>query len=393
MGMFPWDDAFYNIKGKSAQLNLLYNDYIATRDSLNLKGDEFKKKMEDLQTMSISSKALLINVALVEMDDVNYHAVVKDCRVNKMPPVSQPTVAQVFSGIAELSATMDLGAAVYGVARIAGLPDLTGWIGKAAKSGFKAVKGYFSKAAIDEARNAGITEGAEADLTTVENAAAEAGEKIGSDAGIAAVDAAADGASLAATSEVMNGIAAVGKLGLDYGPTIIIALGIDMLIGAIEGKKESDDISDQTARLDKAMNVLKKFVADLDTKSGKADTYTLNSIEEFCTAMEMLSKIVPPHFNYAFPKDLKSVAKWRLAMEQASIQYLYLSNIKNSLFNRMTNYKIDHPGKAITKKVFQSWQSDIELNRDPQISIVEAKEMMDYVLLKSKELGSLKKLA
>lgn len=383
MGMFPWDEAFFNIKGKSAQLNQLYTDYLDARSNLTSQGDLLKARLATGQRMALHVHGLLISSVVAEMSAPDYHQFLADTQVDKTPPPRQATVAQFFSGMAELELSGHLGKALWGFMKLGGKPivrTLKPFVKPLSEKAAQRLSAIVAKVGIQKAEQLAISSAGESAITSITGSAETLA--LGSEEATQAVGAAARTATLAATAEAAEStMSTIRGILVDTGPGIVIALGIDVLIGVIEGLSEKKQIKEATDKLTPAIAELQSFCGSLTAEVQTAEQYILDTIADFKALMEKLEKTSKPNFPCDFPVSVDDaiVDQWLQAMVAASKQYLFLGKVRQDFHNTLVHHAEKHPGQAYTEAEFDGWCSLEILSRPDGMDKETATAMLDYV--------------
>ena len=375
MGMFPWDEAFYHVKEKSARVNSLYNQYQHQRTDIGTHGDALRNRVDSLQYITGYTNALLITAAASKMGDDDYHQFLSDNDLNKPPKVEQAMVAQVLEGIAELAGVASLGTLVFKLGKLAKIKYFTRAAEEAGAEAGEDFSEMISEDAVEELSEMGMDEAADAGADSIGEAASEAGVEAGSEA---AVEATAEAVAEATVSATSVACAAGG---------IFVAIAIDAIIGAIAGAKESEELEKQTDVLEKGLKVVTDFLAKIAADKNKAESYIIEQINKFKTVMVSLESIQPANFNYNFDVNLNHIAQWKDAVKNAGHQYFYIAKVKNDFHNYLVNWNNDNPNTPFSKALFPMWKSMAVASRPTALTKDQASRFIDYVASNYPEMG------
>jgi len=344
------------------------------RDDLNVSGDTLRGLVASLQFMNIYSKALLINAAMGDMTDDDYHQFLKDTEEAKPPTPDQPMVAKVFEGITETVGMIAIAKCIFGFGKV-GFNALRSWASSGAEGAESEVAEMFSEAAIEAADEIVVTESGELLSTAIVDAASEAGAEAGTEVGIEATGAAIEDAGIGATSTACSGVTSA----VASGAAVIVALGIDMIIGAIEGDKESKALDAQTANLENALNKLDAFINKVKTDITTAQNRLITEITNYVTAMKQLDKIQKANCKWDYPIDLQYLKEWQASASDAANQYLYLTTVRNDFENYVYNWNQDNPDDPFKKTYFKMWMISEITERKPPMTKEQAQGFIAYV--------------
>ena len=87
MSLLPWDDWFYHLSQKHAELDEDYNKYMRLRDDYYTNGDQFNKKLDALKVLQSYNLTLLIVLHYATVNDSDYIAWLKANEVDKPPTI------------------------------------------------------------------------------------------------------------------------------------------------------------------------------------------------------------------------------------------------------------------------------------------------------------------
>lgn len=338
MALFPWDDWFYHVSEKEHELQLLYQQYIDDKASILVHGQSYEKTFRDVQNMMIYNYTLLIIAAESQMTEIDFKEWVKNIHDPSPPQPYDAIVFQAIEGASEVVGVVALGKIIFNVTA----PYV--------KNAFSAVKNWIkgseqevangadlpaselsqplldggSIEMADLGSNVGLDAGADVAANSIADAAPSAGAELGSEAGIAAADGAVAGSSAVAMSTVVSGAA------------IFIAVGLDAIMGAIQGHKEVEEINRQKHKIQSALDVVDHYLSRLDTTQADLKTKMVQLMKQFRVNLVVLEQTVMP-LGMAFDEEptLQNKAKYLAAMQLAMTKYGYLSTIRH----RWLDYK------------------------------------------------------
>lgn len=293
--LLPWDDWFYKLSYRRDEVNRLHKEVIQLQNTIQHDIDAFNKKLTDYQTLIASNSALLIVKNIIEMDDLEYKDYCVDVDAIELP-------AQGYM-ILDLCGTIaELAGAVLIVKSICN-------IGKYAYS-------FFSESAAEvlEAGESCL----EAGIDVAADTAAIGAEEVGLEVGAEVAEEAIEGASCSSLASTGIGI--------------LIAVGLDMIFGAINGAKEKKELDKQISDLTTALNKSQVFVNTVSTKDTELDAYIVKEEKRFRGLIEDLSKISGQEatFDYQYPTTIAEIEQYKTAQSKAIRQYGVFQTLKQN---------------------------------------------------------------
>ena len=380
MALFPWDDWFYHISDKERALQELYQRYTDDKASILVHGQSYEKSFRDLQSLMIYNYSLLVLAHQSDMKEVDF----KDWldNIEKLPPPKKydATIFEVIEGASELIGMISFGKVVFNV----GKPLI--------KSAFNGIKEWAtsseegeaiaedsgieldemlteplldagSEESVNLAGDMGLELGAETAAESITDSAAEAGAEAGTEAAIAAADTAVAGASLCSIAAV----AAAPAL-------IFVAVGVDAIMGAIQGSKELATINAQKGKIQKALNVVDSYLGRLSSTQQTINSRIVKQMLLFRINLAILEKkVMPLGMEFSAPAKLENFASYHSAMSHAATRYGYLGTIR-SRWITFKERKEKHGGTAS----WDTFADEISDFAPPSLSDHEIKGMLSY---------------
>jgi hypothetical protein len=290
MGMLPFDDWIYHLNDRREEVNRLHSALMGLEQQLQNYTVDFNRNLDDYKSMVAVNSALVIVTNIIKMADEKYQDYAKTIDAEP-PPVAGSIPTNVASLISEFVGGGQILKAIFQFRKFA--PNLFTEAGEE-------VGEVITSGLIEAAAEAGVEATSEATvkLTT---------ETVGETVGETAAEAAIEGVSL-------SGLASTGV-------GIVLAVGIDAILGAINGSKEKDKLDKQINNLQTALNKCTKY---LNTLQKKGDTINEGLVKEgkrFEGLIGAISQVGErqPTFDYKFdpiPANAQQVIK----AQQAALQ-------------------------------------------------------------------------
>jgi flagellar hook-basal body complex protein FliE len=326
MGIFPWDDWFYNLPWLRDQVNSRHDLLVQTQDNVQTDVGAFNKLLGNAKLLIANNALLLYISTTIQMDDLQLRDF--QTQIDQLPdPVKGDIVlnsleagSEAIGGILALKFVVNLGQLAKKVI-----------FGTGETATVQTEKVVVSLG--EDALDAGITNVTEAATTeSLENAAEAGAEEI---------------------TEVVvedSTSAALATTGLG----IFLAVGLDAIFGAINGAEEQSKLEDILKKLDDKMIIVNKF---LDTVRGRAtdlDTKTINGISTFQAIASEMERLLPvghkPTFQVDFPATLDSLDTCLDNQQKALVEFKLLVNLRNKYvdaLNRNPNVTKDAVVNAV----------------------------------------------
>lgn len=263
MSILPWNNWIYHIDDKKQQLSSLYREANALNGQITTTIDRYNGYAGQYRSLAGGNAALLIINQVSSFTDEQYRDYV--LAVDALPdPPAESVPLDVVQLVTNVTGMGYVAKGIFG-------------IGKLVKNGLLA-SGETSPEI-----SAGVTEGAaEAGLEGAGEAAVEGGVEAGVETGVEAALA-------------------------DTGVGIILAVGMDALIGAFQGEQESDQLDASIAKLQDTLGKLRQRQAEVNQASDQLNEAITNGIQVFRGVLGQLSSIQDPGFTCdweAIPENL-----------------------------------------------------------------------------------------
>jgi len=129
---------------------------------------------------------------------------------------------------------------------------------------------------------------------------------------------------------------------------ILLAVGIDVILGAINGAKEVEQLDSIISDLDSKMKIVNGYLATVNKKSDEITTGAVTQIQTFKDVSAGMLKILPPghqpNFDFGFPDTIASLDECLAAQQAAISQFGLLIQLRNSYQTALDNGR--NPTKA-----------------------------------------------
>jgi len=335
MAIFPFADWFYHLSQKQDDLDDEYNTYLKLCETINAGGVKFDHELSTLQEMAVMNYGLIIAAAQTQMSESDYAAFLAN---NEQLPPPHPSSAAVITAIDATAAMLglaNLGAFLWNL-KTALTPAFRSAASTVANSlrSTPQVAPELSESWIELTTERGVQAADEIAITAdgadaaraIGSATADAGVQAGSDAGIEAVGSAVADASSAGVSAGLNALG------------IVAAVGIDAILGAIDGAQQSKELEQAKGRLDKALGVINQFSKKLDDQFTTLQLDIEKQAQAFVASMAALSAIQAPMFAVTnLAPVYANRVQYLVNMRQALTQYGYLTVIRSNWLSYQRN--------------------------------------------------------
>jgi len=358
MAMLPWDDIFYHVSQKEQRLNDLYNTYQHQRDQISLDGQNYNGKLDQYKTMIVYNSALLIAHNDATMKDSDFATWLKANDLDKPGKPDGDEVAKAFQWVSTTTGTVLVGLAVKNFAKTYALPAI--------KSIYQSMKNLWGTAVEDVADQV-----ADEGVQTGISAAADAAEEVGVDETVDAIaESIGEGVAETAASSFLEGlgVSSIGNLALAGG--IFAAVGIDAILGAIDGAQEARELDNSINNLRSALNKVNSYLTVLKNNEKKVEDGIISCEKMFLQLMNILSKIQKPSFEWRYPVGMENRSNFKAAMYKAQNQYGILSKIRHD----WQTMKQNNP--SLTWDLFKTVE---EMQRPSSITKEQLDELLDFV--------------
>lgn len=297
-GLLPWDDWFYKLSYRKEEVNRLHKEVVDLQNKLQTDINAFNDKLKQYQSLVSSNSVLLIITNILQMDDLKYKDFCIDVDAIEITPQGY-LILNICSAIAEL----------------AGAIAIVGTITNIGKFAYT----FFSETASEVVE---IGESClEAGIDAASDVAAIAVEEVGTEVGVEAAEGVIAGASC--SSIAITGIG------------ILIAVGMDMIFGAINGAKEKKELDEQISKLTDALTKSQAFYNTIALKDGDLDAAIVKEEARFKGLIGELSKVSGQEatFAYDYPITIAEIEHYMTAQQNAIKQYGVFQTLKQQWVN------------------------------------------------------------
>ena len=134
------------------------------------------------------------------------------------------------------------------------------------------------------------------------------------------------------------------------GVGILLAVGIDVIFGLINGAKEVEELDKILSDLDSKMTIVNGYLTTVNKKSDDMTTGAVSQIKTFKDVCKGMLTILPPDhqptFDFGFPDTIASLDKCLAAQQAAIYQFGLLIQLRNAYVTALNNGR--NPTKAGT---------------------------------------------
>ncbi len=380
MALLPWDDWFYHLSSEKKEISDLYNEYIHKRDLIAVHGASYNHNLGLYQSLAVYNSALLIAAQQGVFTDAQYAEWLEVNPAVADDDIEGAPAAEALQYATSAAGTWLIGVAVKRMASKTVLPLLKqGWkkatskgaenaAENAAESGAEdAAEGSVEKAAdqlVDDVAESGLKAG----IATLENVTEDAAESVAEASSRTAVRAIFETLTL----EQVGNLALAGA--------IFVAVGLDAILGAIDGAKEKHELDAQKSRLREALNKVDDFLSTIDSANSQMQEDIVASMGHFLSIMGILNNIVPVNgYTYDYTPEMKNISNFVAAAQNANTQYGIISKIRNDWHTMKSN----NPG--LTWSLFEMVE---KMQRDQSLSEEQFEEFLHFVADHSDEMSA-----
>lgn len=344
MSILPWDDWFYHLSKKHRQLNEDYNKYMRLRDEIELSGNAFNHKLDQLQVLVIYNTALLINLQMSTLSDVDYVSWLKQ-HDEVMPPdiLERSNVIKAFQTVTEASNCVFMTIAIKRFTSRLLIPGIKqAWRSILSRlpslDGGEMVEMYVAMVNADPE---GVVVVAEEVSETLVECGVEEAASIAAEGIVAKVS-----AELLEEPLVESAVSIFAKLVLPelsnlalFGG-IFTCVGIDAILGAIAGAKEDKDLKASLQNMTDALNKVQEYINCLDSSRRKLDEELRKVKKSLLNTLVILDSIqkLPSDIDFQslVPEDAPLMT-WISVFCRVVSFYGILSTIRNSAEHYIIN--------------------------------------------------------
>jgi hypothetical protein len=355
MGLFPWDEIFYKLGEKEERLNALYNTYSKLELEITSKGGTFNASVSNLQALTMRNMALLINLQLAKMTDVEFAQFLLDNFLAKQVAPKQKVVFQVLEGVFEAGGLWQLSSAVF-------------------RCG-KYMKMEYAKRTVQSTDDDMESEDDTASDASSSSSESELSQRLLSDSETSSVTEESDAASDILLDEGADSLADVtptffetmGGIIADAAPAalssaaatgagIFLAVGLDAVIGAIAGAEETAEYESLIAKAQQQVILLQNYLSRINEQQTIVSSDITKQIVRLKSSLVQLQKLtgIAPGFDSSKTEDT-DVTAWLGFSETAVQTYATITSVKTEF----TNYcnKLELKKKvSVTLKEYQAWK-------------------------------------
>ena len=315
MSLLPWDNWFYHIDDKKRELRLLYQEARHLNGTIKSLINRYNAYLPSLRTVAAQNAALLIIAQVSSYSDLEYQNFLQ--KVNAFPaPVRGVVPVEVAQVITEATGTGLIAKGIFNIGRL----------------------------------------GAEGLLTSAEEIGADTVEGVAEGVAEAGIEAASEVAIEGVTEVVAEG--ALEMALADTGVGIILAVGVDALLGVFEGEAEAEKLDNEIRDIEQTLVKLKKNYATISAKETELEHLIEKKEITFISLMSDLSKIAPPPFVWPHHPSLTTLSDFIGAQTHALHYYGMLVKLRNTFM--AASQRTPNPSKnAVIEHVLMSASSDI----------------------------------
>ena len=289
MSLIPWDKWFYpGIDKYKRRINALRNQYNMLRRTADKLHNRFQEELDTYKSMLAYDNALFLAATVSVMDDDQFAEYAKTVEQGTKQSPKAPMPEEVAKNISE---------AFGGYKAITGIYQL----GKLAKTQFFSSASEELGENIAEDISSNVADSAALGMSDGAIAAGEGiGESVGEAVGEIAGEVAAEGAADAALASTGIGIVA--------------AVGIDAIIGAIEGAKEEKELKKSCDQLEAAVSKIQIFINKVSKGLTQIGAGITEQEKRFQTVVKKLNQIQAAEFQWNFPTDVNHSGNYLASM-------------------------------------------------------------------------------
>jgi len=318
MGLLPIDDWVYHLSFKRDEVNRKHQEVVNTENTVQSRVLLFNTQLNQYKLLLSNNAILLYIDKTVRMTDLQ----LKDFTVSidaLEPPVDGDIVLNSLTTITEL---------IGGFLVLKFLVNLKNVIKEKFWTDSEAAEGLDEDVVEDlaeESFDSGIVDSAsESSIESLEDVGEEVTEAVVEDA---------TSAALAST-----------------GVGILLAVGIDVIFGLINGAKEVEQLDKIISDLDSKMTIVNGYLTTVNKKSDEITTGAVTQIQTFKDVSAGMLKILPPGhqptFDFGFPDTIASLDKCLAAQQAAISQFGLLVQLRTNYVTALNNGR--NPTKAGT---------------------------------------------
>ncbi|MGY4967492.1 hypothetical protein [Streptomyces sp. 900105245] len=305
MPIVPWDQWFYNGSYKQEEIRSLHAEELALQSQVKKSVENFNISRASLQTLSAGNSILIVAANSIQMTDESYKDFLET--VDELPePPDEFSVTTIGSTIAEAAGGS------FALKAVWQLGTLTGNL----------VSGI-SEDAAEAIGEEAISEAAQ----ILEDVSATGLELTLEDVGPLVAEEVAELAIEDAT------LATLGETGVG----IFLALGLDMICGAIDGARKDAEYDDAITKLQTAVSRSSLFYNQILDKQAQVNIALYKEEERFKELMRALAQAAEPlNANYNLASTVNNASKFQSLIDMAIKQYGPFIKMRNLWFNALS---------------------------------------------------------
>ncbi|GAB5370913.1 hypothetical protein AAMO2058_001534100 [Amorphochlora amoebiformis] len=393
MTSLPWDDWFYHLSKKHRELDSDYNKYLKLRDDIGIQGDDFNDKLDRYQSLLIYNTSLMISFQSATFSKSDYHQWLKDSETNK--PSHSLDRSAVVTGLRDANELLGIAFSTVAIQRFGSklvLPALkkvwaaTKKIFQATEEGAKLLEDGGIEMVDYGALDSGVEVSEDLITGSVDEVAAEAVAEAGTRFADGLIG---EGVAESVTVGIFSKLSLSAMSNLTLGLSIVAVVGIDAILGAIQGSKESKELNHAIDRMNTALGKTQNFKDALGTKMSKLDGFIesekktlvktialLTNIHSFKSVNERLEQLLDKKGN-------APITDYVIAAKEAVQQYGIFTRIRND-----ADLYIRNKGEKASYEEFKSIEA---MFLDHKIfTLEELGKFIDYVSQYDEDLKKLK---
>lgn len=289
------------------EVNTKHDSVVKTQDTVQADVLAFNKKLDKFKLLLVNNGILLYISTTTQMDDLKLADFTT--QIDALPaPVKGDTVLNLSAGGSEL---------IGGVQVLKFVVNL----GKLAKQTIAGTAEEIAEGETEKLVESLGEDALDAGITNVEEAAStESLETLGEEGAEEVTEAVVESSTSAALASTGIGI--------------FLAVGIDVIFGAINGAKERDQIQKILDQLDDKMEIVNQYLDTVTTKSAEIDQKTVDGINTFQKVASEMKDLLPaghkPTFSTDFPATLASLDQCLADQQLAITQFSLLIQLRNT---------------------------------------------------------------
>ncbi|KAJ4310223.1 hypothetical protein N0V94_008549 [Neodidymelliopsis sp. IMI 364377] len=279
MGLLPFDDWIYNLPYMRDEVNSKHSLVVTTQDKVQTDVLAFNKQLDKYKLLLVNNSILLYISTTTQMDDLQLSDF--QVQIDALPaPVKGDTVLNTAEGGSELIGGATVLKFVVNLGKLAKEAILGGTEEAAVEESEK-----FAESLGEDALDAGIT-------TVEESASTESLETVAENGAEEVTEAVVESSTSAALAST--------------GVGIFLAVGMDVIFGAINGAKEKDALQDILNQLDDKLKIVNKYLSTVNDRSAEIDDKTVQGMSIFQKVATEMKDLLPTGHKPTFRTDFSA---------------------------------------------------------------------------------------